>query len=372
VESRAAVIRRAGTPWSVEIVEVSAPRARDVVVELEFAGLCHTDDHTVTGDFAAATPFVGGHEGAGTVVAVGPGVDRVRVGDAVLFVATPACGHCRNCASARQYLCTAGGQVRSGPRADGTHPFHDAAGVPLGAYVQLGAFSERTVVDQAYVLPYRRDIPGAVAAVVSCAVVTGFGAAVNVARVRPGDVIVVVGAGGVGMSAVQGARIAGAATIVTVDPVAFKRDRAMVLGATHTAATMEDAQPLLAELTEGRMADSAVLAVGVLTGEMIAPAAALVGAGGTVVLSSVAPREVTSVSLPLSAFLLSAKSLVGTIIGNVNPVSDINRMLDLYRAGTLRLDEMIGNHYSLADLAQGFADMHAGKNIRGVIDFSLG
>ena len=329
MESRAAVIRRAGTPWSVESVEVSPPRARDVVVEMEFAGLCHTDDHNVTGDFAAATPFVGGHEGAGTVVAVGPAVDRVRVGDAVLFVATPACGHCRNCAFARQYLCTAGGQVRSGPRADGTHPFRDAEGAPLGAYVQLGAFSERTVVHQAYLLPYRRDIPGAVAAVVSCAVVTGFGAAVNVARVRPGDVIVVVGAGGVGMSAVQGARIAGAATIVMVDPVAFKRDRAMVLGATHTAATMDDCTD------EGR-------------------------------------GRSDHLSLPLSAFLLSAKSLVGTIIGNVNPVSDINRMLDLYRAGTLHLDEMIGTRYPLADIAQGFADMHAGKNIRGVIDFSLG
>ncbi|MVZ99856.1 NDMA-dependent alcohol dehydrogenase [Actinomadura sp. LD22] len=368
MKTKAAVLWEPGKPWSVEEVDVAEPGPGEVLVKMTYAGLCHSDDHNVTGDFPGVAPLVGGHEGAGEVVAAGEGVDRVTVGDAVMLLATPACGVCRFCSSGRSYLCDANADVLAGLRPDGSAPF--ASGDrKIGAYAQLGTFAEHTVVRQTQLLPYERDIPDACAAIVSCGVVTGYGSTVRAAQVRPGQTVVVVGAGGVGMSAVQGARIAGAARIVAVDPQPFKREQALEFGATHTAESMEEAAPLVRDLTRGVMADAVVLTVGVLDGEMLAPADQLTAKGGKIVLTSVARHDDDRPRLPLSPFLLSAKSLIGVVFGLTNSAADVNAMLDLYRSGSLRLDEMVTRKYSLDEIAAGYEDMHAGKNLRGVIEF---
>jgi Zn-dependent alcohol dehydrogenase len=251
-------------------------------------------------------------------------------------------------------------------------PFTTSDGRGIGAYAQLGTFSQYTLVRENRVVTYERDIPAPVAAILSCGVATGYGSAVRIAEVRQGDtvvVVVVVGVGGVGMSAVQGARIAGAAKIVAVDPVAFKRDQAFKFGATHVAESMEAARPLVAELTRNAMADSVILTPGVLRGEMIAVAAELASKGGAIVVTAVAPITEASIPMMISPFSLSAKRLLGCVFGQTRPLVDVDRMLDMYRSGALHLDEMITREYALDEINDGYKDMHAGLNLRGVLHF---
>jgi Zn-dependent alcohol dehydrogenase len=187
---------------------------------------------------------------------------------------------------------------------------------------------------------------------------------------RPrGDTVAVVGTGGVGMSAVMGAAVAGAAQIVAVDPVAFKREQALKLGATHTAASVDEAQALVAELTRNRMADAAIITVGVLHGDLVGPVSSLVGKGGNVVITSVSPVTENTATLPLVEFAMSAKNLIGVVMGLTRPLADIDRILALYRAGRLPLDDLVTRTYKLDDINTGYADMHRGVNLRGVIAF---
>ncbi|WP_037144262.1 NDMA-dependent alcohol dehydrogenase [Rhodococcoides fascians] len=368
LKSRAAVQWEPGAPWSVEEIDVADPRPDEVLIKMRFAGLCHSDDHNITGDFPAPPPIVGGHEGSGEVVAIGADVDRVKVGDRVLVVATPSCGKCRFCNEGRGYICDANAAVMTGHRLDGSYQYSQGDR-GIGAYAQLGTFSEYTLIPQVQVVPIEEDIPFDVAALVSCGVITGFGSAVNVAEVRPGHTVVVVGVGGVGMSAVQGARISGAARIIAIDPVEYKRDQALEFGATHVAASMDEAVDVLSGLTRGVMADSVILAVGVLDGKLIGRAADLTAKGGKVVLTAVSRFDDNSIEVPISAFSLSAKSFIGVCFGQANGPADVHALLDLYRAGSLKIKEMVTQAYKLDDIAVGYRDMHAGKNIRGVIEF---
>ena len=369
IETRAAVCWEVGRPWEIVDCVVADPGRGEVVVKLEYAGLCHTDDHNITGDFAAALPVVGGHEGAGEVIAVGEGVSRVASGDAVMLLPIPSCGACRYCADGRSYLCDAGLDAMTGMRADGSYGFSTRDGRGLGAYGQLGTFSEYTVVQESRVVRYERDIPAPVAAVTSCGVITGYGSATRAADVRDGDTVVVVGVGGVGISAVMGAWVAGAANIVAVDPVAFKREQALELGATHVAASVEEGSSLISELTRNRMADAAIITVGVLYGSLIAPVSRLVSKGGKVVVTSVSPLSEQSITLPLVEFAMSAKSLVGVVMGQTRALPDIDRIHSLYRSGVLPLDRLVTKTYKLDEINVGYRDMHEGKNLRGVIAF---
>lgn len=368
-QTRAAVCWEVGRPWEIVDCTLADPRPGEVLVKLEYAGLCHSDDHNVTGDFPAALPVVGGHEGAGVVVAIGEGVDRVAVGDAVMLLPLPTCGKCRYCADGRTYLCDRNLDVMTGARADGTFAFTASNGRELGAYGQLGTFSEYTLVQQIRVQPYERDIPASVAAVTSCGVITGFGSAVRAAGIRNGDTVAVIGVGGVGMSAVLGAVISGAANIVAVDPVEFKREQALKFGATHTAESVEEAQGVISGLTRNRMADAAIITVGVLHGDMIGPVSRLVSKGGNVVVTSVAPVTENTVSLPLVEFAMSAKNLIGVVMGLTRPLADIDRIYALYRAGRLPLDDLVTRTYTLDEINLGYEDMHKGLNLRGVIAY---
>ena len=213
--------------------------------------------------------MVGGHEGAGVIEAVGPGVTRVKVGDHVVCSFIPACGICRYCSTGRQNLCDWGAQMMTGMLADGTFRFHDDDGADLGGFCMLGTFAERAVISQNSCVPIERDIPFEVAALTGCGVPTGWGTAVYAAGVRAGQTVVVFGAGGVGTNAVQGARYAGAAQVIVIDPVEFKRENALAFGATHVFATAGLAQEAVIELTRGQLADHALITIGVLSAEVV-------------------------------------------------------------------------------------------------------
>jgi NDMA-dependent alcohol dehydrogenase len=379
MKTRAAVLWGVGQEWKIEEIDVDPPRAGEVLVKWRAAGLCHSDEHLVTGDLTppeevlaargvpSPYPVIGGHEGAGIVVEVGPGVTILRPGDQVAASFFPCCGRCRYCVTGHTNLCDLGGQTFArGQISDGTYRHH-AGGQGLGAMAKLGTFAEHTVINEASAVKVDDDLPSAAVAVVSCGVTTGFGSAVHRGEVQPGDTVVVVGVGGVGSGAVQGARIAGARTIVAVDPVEFKRKTALDLGATHSVPSMGEAVPLVRELTRGQMADAVVLTPGVLYGEMLGQALTLTGKAGTCVATAVAPVTQTQADVNLFELVMWQKEIRGALFGSGNPRYDIPSLLALYQAGQLKLDEIVTRTYPLDGINEGYQDMRDGRNIRGVL-----
>jgi S-(hydroxymethyl)glutathione dehydrogenase/alcohol dehydrogenase len=351
----------------VEEIELDPPRQGEVLVEIRAAGMCHTDDHFVTGDMAWPMPLIGGHEGAGVVTAIGPGVRRLRVGDHVILNYMPICGTCPSCAAGRSRLCDRGAELGTGMQiSDGTSRHH-AGDADLALVCCLGTFSRHTVVHEDSCVPYEPDVPFEVAALLSCGVVTGWGSSVLTGNVQPGDTVAVVGAGGIGINAIQGARIAGARQIVAVDPVEFKREKALEFGATHTAASLSDALPLITDITLGRQCNVVVMTMGVGDGRLIGDAMQITGKYGRVVVTNAHPQAENTVNLNLADLTITEKMLVGSCFGSANARSDIPMLIDLYRSGQLDIDAQITTTYPLEQVNQGYADMHAGKNIRGVL-----
>ena len=369
MRTRAAVLREVGQWWNVEEVELGGPKDHEVTVQLRAAGLCHSDDHLRTGATRMDLPLVGGHEGAGIVVEVGPKTETIEVGDHVVLSFIPSCGRCWMCSTGHQNLCDLGAHALDGRAiSDGTYRVM-AGGQGVGRFCQLGAFSPFVTVHEASVVKIDPSLPLDVAALVGCGVTTGFGSAVYAAQVHAGDVVVVVGTGGVGVNAVQGARLAGAEIIVAVDPVELKRDTARLCGASHVVSTIGEASALVQELTRGRMADEAVLTVGVAEGQMIQELLSLVRKNGRAVVTAVAPWSTRQVSLDLQDFVNYQKHLIGVMFGWANPRVDIPRILGLYQEGKILLDELVTRRYSLGDINQGYLDLLEGRNIRGLIDF---
>jgi NDMA-dependent alcohol dehydrogenase len=285
-----------------------------------------------------------------------------------VFSFIPSCGKCPSCSTGHQHLCDLGAFLLSGMQlSDFSYRHHAKDGRDLGIMVGLGTFSPYTVVNVDSAVKIRKDVPLERAALVGCGVTTGWGSATYAADVQSGESVAVVGLGGIGMSAVQGAAMAGARHVIAIDPVAWKREKALTLGATHTAPSMADAQPLISEITQGAMADKAILAVGLATGDLIAPMMSLVKKAGRGVVTAVANMMASDVQLNLFEMAMMRKELVGCIFGNANPRYDIPRLLDLYMDGRLKLDEMVTTTYTLDEINQGYQDMRDGKNIRGVI-----
>jgi NDMA-dependent alcohol dehydrogenase len=379
MKTRAAILWEVNTPWSVEEIELDPPKAGEVMIKLVGSGLCHSDDHLLTGDMVMPPeisadlgieqlPCIGGHEGAGEVIEIGPGVTDVEVGDHVVLGFIPSCGKCPSCATGHQNLCDLGAFLLAGRQiTDFTARHHSADGRDLGIMCCIGTFGEYTVCSEASVIKINKDIPLDKAALVGCGVTTGWGSANYAAEVQPGETVVVVGNGGIGMNAIQGARMAGAEKIIAVDINERKHELAQQFGATHTASSVQDALPLVMELTEGRMANKAIITIGVGSGEIIQDTMALIGKGGRVVHTSVAPIMDQEVKLNLFELTLFQKQLVGSIFGSANPRYDIPRLLDMYQNGTLMLDELITKTYDLTDINEGYQDMRDGNNIRGMV-----
>lgn len=368
MKSKAAILWEEKTPWSVEETELDDPKFGEVRIKLASSGMCHSDDHGVKGDLTIAKPVVGGHEGAGIVEAVGSGVRRLKEGDHVVMAFMPACGHCRWCSSGTAQLCDYGAVIMNGlPISDGTHRVH-ARGQGVLQYSLLGTFAPYTVVHEDSCVKVDDDIPLDVASLVGCGITTGYGAAVKRAKVEPGDTVVVVGTGGVGSSAVQGARIAGAEIIVAVDPFEFRREQAKLLGATHAVASMEEAMPLVTELTRGVMADKTIMTASLMTGDMLMPLMLLTRKGGRACLTSVASPSVLNADIVLVDLILSQKEIVGNVFGGANPHADIPRILSLYKSGMIKLDELI-TRYPLEKVNEGYEDMLNGKIMRGLLTF---
>ncbi|SHK20920.1 S-(hydroxymethyl)glutathione dehydrogenase / alcohol dehydrogenase [Pseudonocardia thermophila] len=374
MQTRGAVIRQ--TPGKFEVVdlEVEDPRPGEVQVKMVASGLCHSDDHVATGDIPVGVyPFAGGHEGAGIVTKAGPNTKGLKEGDHVIFSFLPSCGHCRWCASGMQNLCDLGAGLLAGSRWDDPTSFRlKLAGTdtPVGQMCGISTFVETTTVSQDSCVKVPDDVPLEVACLLGCGVGTGWGSAVNSGGVKPGDTTIVMGIGGIGINAVQGAAHAGASNIIAVDPVAFKREKAQELGATHAVASMEEATELAKQFTNGQGADQTIVTVGVLKPDMIGQAMASIRKAGTVVVTALGNmNDTTPVPISLADLTLFQKRLQGALFGASNPNWDIRRQLELYRSGVLKLDELVTKTYTLDEVAQGYQDMHDGKNIRGVIRY---
>lgn len=368
MKTKAAVLWGLHQKWEVEEIDLDGPRHAEVMVKMTASGMCHSDEHLVTGDLSMSMPVVGGHEGAGIVVEVGEGVTDVAEGDPVVLSFIPACGRCGPCVRGMSNLCELGMYLLKGPQLDGTHRFH-ARGRDVGQMCLLGTFSEYTVVPTASVVKVDETVPLDKAALVGCGVTTGYGSTVNTGEATAGSTVVVMGVGGVGINAVQAARIVGARHIVALDPVEYKRTRAMEFGATHTAATLEEAAALVIGLTRGQKADVCVVTTDVAEGAYVGQALSLVGKRGRVVMTAMAHPNDKQVNLSLVDLTLFEKQVRGSLFGSSNPRSDIFRMLELYDTGQLMLDELITREYTLSDINSGYDDLRSGLNLRGLIRF---
>ena len=367
MKTQAAVLWEYGKDWEVEELELDDPRQGEVLVRLTASGLCHSDEHVRVGDLPMeGLPVIGGHEGAGVVEKAGPGVTKVKEGDHVVLSFIPACGDCTWCASGHQNLCDKGAGINIGLQQDGTARHH-VRGQDARLMCMLGTFSPYTVVNQDSVVRIEDDIPLDKAALVGCGVTTGWGTAVYGARVKAGGTVVVFGIGGVGANAVQGARMAGATRIVAVDPAPYNREKATIYGATHTYSSAAEAAEAVADLTWGRMAESAIITIDVVTPTIIADAMSVVGKLGRVALTSLGSVFLRDIQLPVFELTAWQKQIVGCLFGNANPRADIPKLLHLYRQGDLILDELITQTYTLDDINTGFTDMLEGRNIRGVV-----
>jgi NDMA-dependent alcohol dehydrogenase len=380
---RAAVCSGLREPWKTEEVEIDAPHAHEVRVQMAYAGMCHSDEHLRSGDISVEPeilsvfgvdslfPCIGGHEGAGIVVEVGDNVETVAVGDHVAAAFMPACGTCFWCASGRQHLCDLGMFTLAGPMMSDMTWRHHLGGSNVNRMTQLGTFADHMVVNEASLVKIDPNASLKAAALISCGISTGFGSAVDRAKVKPGETVVVIGCGGVGSGALQGARLAGARQIIAVDPIPFKLEKARRIGATHTADSILEANLMLPELTEGRMADVVILTPGVLTGDLIAPAMALASKDGRVVTTAIAPFNQNQVDLNLFNFAMYNQALLGTVFGSVSPRVQIPNLLRLYEAGMLEIDDLITQEYSLDQVQDGYDDLAAGTNIRGIVTFDI-
>src|ERR1700730_17217271 len=384
MRSRAAILHDVGGPWSVEDFELDAPRTGEVLVARAAAGLCHSDGHVLRGDMSVSNeiarelgitpmfPMIGGHEGSGTVVEIADGVTEFAQGDHVVMSFVAVCGHCRWCASGMEYLCDEGAATMApGMPTDQTFRHHTADGKPLGHLSKVGAFAKHTVVSQHSIVKIEPHLPLVPSALLSCAIPTGYGSAVNRANVRGGDTVVVIGAGGIGTAAIQGARINGAAQIVAVDPVEFKQKSALRFGATHTCANVDDALDLVTGLTYGVMADGVVVSPSLINADDVRSALRLTRKGGTCVLTGMTAQTTRGIKFDLQDFILMNKNLAGTVFGSCNPKADIYKFARLYQTGQLLLDEMITKRYPLDDINDAYADLLNGELVRGVIDFGI-
>ena len=363
---RAALLRQPNTALEIVALDLDGPKAGEVLVQIRAAGVCHSDWHLVTGDTRHPLPVVIGHEGAGVVEAVGPGVARLKPGDRVALNWAPSCGACFYCQRGRPNLCdTYVGPIWAGTMLDGTTRLTER-GNPVFHYCGLACFAEYTVVPAVSCVPVPAELPFEIAAVIGCAVTTGVGSVLNTAQVEAGSSVAVFGVGGVGLSTVMGARLAGAETIIAIDPLETRRTAALDLGATHALEPSADAHEAIKELTVGRGVDYAFEAAGIPAVQETCFAATR--PGGTVVFSGLAPMG-SATNIPGAILVREEKSVKGSYYGTANPAVDFILYAEMYAQGRLPLDRLISQTYALKEINEAFGDMLSGATRRGVVVF---
>jgi S-(hydroxymethyl)glutathione dehydrogenase / alcohol dehydrogenase len=365
MRTEAAVLYRAGDPLVVEEVELHDPDAGEALVRIDAAGVCHSDLHWMLGHASGPVPVVLGHEGCGTVLAAGEGVESVKAGDRCLFILRPNCGRCEYCATGRPMLCN-GRTNPDGTLLDGTTRLRTATGQVIHHYARISCFARHAVIPEEQLLVIGDDIPPDRAAIVGCAVITGFGAVMNTARIEVGSDVCVIGCGGIGLNVVQASRMLGARSVIAVDidqrHLAFARD----FGATATVdARVEDPVTRVRELTGGG-AHYAFDAYG--SPRTMEQAFAAVRAGGTAIQIGLAAEDQRGSISPFE-LALQEKTLRGSFMGSSRPRVDMPRLLDLYRLGRLDLDRLISRRYRLDQINEAYADLQRGELARGVIVF---
>lgn len=307
--------------------------------------------------------------GRGVVTKVGKNVTGIEEGDHVILAFIPACGECPPCLKGFRSLCDRGAVLLGGKAiADGRSWIH-AGGREVSPMNLLGTFAPYMTVHKDSVVKIDKDIPFETAAIMGCAVPTGFGSATNVADVKPGETVIIVGVGGIGMSALQGAVISGAKHVIAIDPNEWKREQAIKFGATHVYPSMAEAIAPIIDVTHGLMGDKVIIAVGEMKGEYIEEAMILTAKTGTCVVTGMGSMMDADVKLNLFLFTMLQKTLKGNIFGGGNSHVETPRLTALYKSGLLNIDDMITRTYKLEDINQGYQDMLDGNNIRGVIKF---
>ena len=353
-------------PLRIEELELGSPRTGEARVRVLAAGVCHSDYHYMQGDLEVPLPVVLGHEGAGIVEEVGPGVTSIEPGDHVVLLWRSSCGHCAYCNTGRPALCPRGLQLRTtGRLLDGTARF-SRGGAEVGHFLGVSCFAESTVCMEQSLLKIDRDVPMAIAAVAGCAVMTGVGAATNSARVEPGSSALVIGAGGVGLCTVMGAQLCGAAQIIAADVNPAKLELARSFGATDVIdASSQDVVAEARRLSGGGV-DYAFEAIG--RPDTLAAAVRALRAAGTAVAIGITPASARVEISPLD-LVLQEKTLKGSVYGSTRPYADFPRLFELYRRGRLPLDRLLTREYRLDQINEAYEALLAGEVARSVIAF---
>ena len=360
---KAAVLYERRAPMIIEEVDLKPPVAGEVRVQIKAAGVCHSDYHHWNSEYGSVLPLVLGHEVAGIVEAVGDGVTKVGPGDRVVLAFGHRCGECFYCLKGEPYLCT--------PPADAPllkrFPRIWKGNQGINSFLAVGAFSQYTVVPATNVIPLPDDVPFEVGALVGCAVATGYGVVVNAAKVQPGSTVLVMGCGGVGLNVIQAAALIGAARIIAVDILDNKLKYAEQFGATHCInATHEDVVSRVRALTGGFGADYAFEVIS--QPKTIEQAFESLRKGGLAVIVGMAPPGATITLDPL-AMMRTSRVIMGAAYGNIRPAMDFPRMLELYRAGKLKLKELVSRRFGLTEINDAFRALGAGEVARGLVVF---
>lgn len=358
---KAAVLYEVNQPLVIEELMIGEPQDGEVLIRMAASGICHSDVNVVKGDEKQSLPVILGHEAAGTVEAVGPGVTHVRPGDRVAAALWRSCGRCDFCVSGYPSVCEHIHVLDTETRV------HDLNGRPIRQGMRVASWAEYAIVDQSQVVVVPDGMPLESACLVGCGVITGVGAVINTAQVEVGSSVVVIGLGGVGINAVQAARIAGARHVIAVDLLDSKLEIARGFGATHLVnASREDAVQAVMNLTGGRGADYAFLTVG--SQRAIAQGFGMIRKRGTAVIIGLVP-EGTVVPLPLNLFALTERRVVGSFLGSTRLSVAFPQFADLYAQGRLKLDELITATYSLDQINEAIAIVDRGEAVRNVIVF---
>lgn len=362
----AAVLYQANQPMVIEEVTVLPPQAGEVTVRMKAAGVCHSDLHVMKGDLPMPCPIILGHEGAGVVDEVGPGVTSVQPGDHVIPIWRASCGRCHYCLDGRPALCDMGTSMRfTGTMPDGQTRFRNARGDSIRHYAGVSTFSSLSTMPEAAVVKIDPSFPLWKAALISCGVITGVGAVIHAAKMRPGSTVAIYGAGGIGLNIIQGARMVSATQIIAVDTVASKETHARQMGATHfvDASTCDPVQAIK-DLTHGLGVDYAFEAIGLP--RPIEQAYDSVRKGGTCIVSGICRADARA-QINVNQLVYAEKTLKGTLYGSARPRVDLISLMDMHTAGSLKLDELLTRTYPLEQINEAYTALERGEVARSLI-----